>query len=99
MHYLTVIKAYETSRVRFINTDNLEKHIEYLKECEEDVIAYYPLEDSLEPIGKLIEDSLSASGKYLGGQMEELLTKLVQDIFKKGFDDAVEKYGIQEEEG
>jgi len=58
-------------------------------EWEEDgdkVIALYPLAGSLQALAILVYYSLGHPDNF-GHQIEELLTKMAQDIYKKGGDD------------
>ncbi|HBI16946.1 MAG: hypothetical protein UR60_C0010G0027 [Candidatus Moranbacteria bacterium GW2011_GWF2_34_56] len=103
-YYLIVVRTEETGKLssRIINTEGntIEQLAQYYKsDCGEEIIRYYPLEDSLMPIGKLVEDSKYGKGHYLGGQLEELLTNLAQNLFDDGFKGAEGFYGIQPEKG
>lgn len=61
------------------------------------VIALYPLQGSLQALAVLVCYSLGHPDNF-GHQIEELLTKMAQDIYKKGFESAIETYGIKENE-
>lgn len=65
---------------------------------EEVIVTWYPLEGYLEALGILAEYTLLHEPSF-GLALERLLTKMAQDMFKKGFNKVIDIYdGIKEEE-
>jgi hypothetical protein len=80
-YYLMIVR--DSSGEIDVYISNISNLVEEKKEHLENgeyILAAYPLEGSLQALGILVSDSLQF-GNSFGSQVEELLTKMVRDIY------------------
>lgn len=89
MFELVIIKETISGQIAVVivnNFDDEEKKV--WEENGDEIIARYPLEGSLQALGILVMGCLDDSNSF-GSKMEELLTKVVSDIYAKKGGDAL----------
>lgn len=97
MFEIVVAKGTEGSLLVRVIEDFDEEREEW-EENGEKIIAQYSLEGSLQALGILVACSFGHQDNF-GDKVEELLTKIVQEMHNKGYDSATEAYRmIMEEE-
>jgi hypothetical protein len=86
MYEIVVLKGADGYFSVSIVNNFSEEEKEVWEENGDKIIARYPLEGSLQALGILVMGCLDDPDSF-GSQMEELLTKIVSDIYaKKGGD-------------